>query len=59
MDPRWQNLPHTDTDFVPAEYPDREAWDAKRVHLREQILFAAGLWPMPDLRVRGYRDREL
>jgi dienelactone hydrolase len=48
MDPRWQNLPHTDTAFVPAEYPDREAWEAKRAHLRKQILFASGLWPMPQ-----------
>jgi hypothetical protein len=48
MDPRWQNLPHTDTEFVPAAYPSREAWEAKRAHLREQILFAAGLWPMPE-----------
>lgn len=48
MDPRWQNLPHTDTEFVPTEYPDREAWEDKRAHLRVQILFAAGLWPMPE-----------
>ena len=24
MDPRWQNLPHTHTEFAPATYPDRE-----------------------------------
>jgi dienelactone hydrolase len=48
MDPRWQDLPHTDTEFVPTTYPDREAWEAKRAHLRVQILFAAGLWPMPE-----------
>jgi dienelactone hydrolase len=48
MDPRWQNLPHTDTEFVPTAYPDREAWEAERARLRQQILFAAGLWPMPE-----------
>ena len=48
MDPRWQDLPHTDTEFIPAVYPDREAWERERARLRDQILFAAGLWPMPE-----------
>ncbi len=26
----------------------RKAWDARRKELREQILVATGLWPMPD-----------
>ncbi|MGY8827309.1 MAG: alpha/beta hydrolase family protein [Candidatus Latescibacterota bacterium] len=47
MDPRWQNLPHTDTEFVPTAYADRETWEKKRAHLKKQVLFAAGLWPMP------------
>ena len=48
MDPRWQHLPHTDTEFVPAVYPDRESWEKEKARLREQLLFAAGLWPLPE-----------
>ena len=48
MDPRWQNLPHTHAKFAPKTYPDREAWERERARLRRQILFAAGLWPMPE-----------
>jgi len=48
MDPRWRDLPHTDTEFVPATYPTREAWEAKRAQIKKQVLFAAGLWPMPE-----------
>ena len=28
----------------------REAWEARRKQLREQILVATGLWPMPEKR---------
>ncbi len=48
MDPRWQNLPHTHTEFVPKTYPDRATWERERARLKRQILFAAGLWPMPE-----------
>lgn len=48
MDPRWQNLPHTDTEFVPVPYPDRTGWEARRAALKKQVLFAAGLWPLPE-----------
>lgn len=48
MDPRWRDLPHTDTEFVPTTYADRAAWEAKRDHLKKQVLFAAGLWPLPE-----------
>lgn len=48
MDPRWQNLPHTHAKFAPKTYPDRETWERERARLRRQILFAAGLWPMPE-----------
>ena len=48
MDSRWQNLPNTNTEFVPKSYSDKTSWEAKREHLRDQILFAAGLLPMPD-----------
>ena len=48
MDPRWRDLPHTDTEFVPATYSTREAWEAKRAQIKKQVLFAAGLWPLPE-----------
>ena len=46
--PRWNNLPHTDTEFVPRTYPSLAAWKERREHLRRQILWSAGLWPMPE-----------
>ena len=48
MDPRWRDLPYTHTEFVPAEYANRADWEQERARLREQVLFAAGLLPMPD-----------
>lgn len=48
MDPRWQNLPHTNTEFSPATYPDLETWETEKNRLKNQILFASGLWPMPE-----------
>ena len=48
MDSRWQNLPNTDTEFVPKYYSEKTSWEAKRKHLRDQILFASGLFPMPE-----------
>ena len=48
MDPRWQNLPHTNTEFTPTTYPNRETWEREKARLKKQILFAAGLWPMPE-----------
>ena len=48
MDSRWQNLPNTDTEFVPKSYSEKTSWEAKREHLRDQILFASGLFPMPE-----------
>ncbi len=48
MDSRWQNLPHTDTKFEPNSYSDKASWEIKRAFLREQILFAAGLLPLPE-----------
>ncbi len=47
MDPRWQDLPHTDSEFAPTVYADRAAWEKKRAQLKKQVLFAAGLWPLP------------
>lgn len=48
MDPRWRDLPYTDTEFVPAAYANRTDWERERARLKEQVLFAAGLSPMPD-----------
>ncbi len=48
MDPRWQDIPHTHAEFVPTVYARRADWEAERARLREQVLFAAGLAPMPD-----------
>ncbi|MBT5828635.1 MAG: hypothetical protein HOH77_00460 [Candidatus Latescibacteria bacterium] len=48
MDTRWQNLPHINHTFVPTEYPDLETWETEKIRLRNQILFAAGLTPLPE-----------
>ena len=39
--------PNTDTHFVLPTYTSLEAWNARRSVLRQQILSAAGLSPMP------------
>lgn len=63
VDSRWGDLPDTDTVFEPRHFATRDEWEAHRVHLREQILWAAGLWPMPaktplHARVFGRIDRD-
>jgi hypothetical protein len=47
-DPRWNSLPHTDTEFTPKSYATLADWTERREHLRRQILWSAGLWPMPE-----------
>ncbi|MCW5982905.1 MAG: acetylxylan esterase [Bryobacteraceae bacterium] len=47
-DARNTDIPNTDTHFSPRAYPTRAAWEAKKAQLRRQILFAAGLYPLPD-----------
>ncbi len=37
---------HTPVKFQ--SYPSRKAWEERAAHLRQQILMAAGLWPMPE-----------
>jgi hypothetical protein len=37
----------TNTHFQMPSYPSLEAWEARKLELRRQILFAAGLDPMP------------
>ena len=41
--------PKTLDDYFPFAVPaTREEWEARRVRLREQLLVALGLWPMPE-----------
>ena len=37
-----------DTDFLFTAPTDLKQWDARRQALREQVLVAEGLWPMPE-----------
>ncbi len=41
-------VPTTDTHFQMPEYRTLAEWEARRAHLRKQILFAAGLLPLPE-----------
>ena len=47
-DSRNTNIPNTDTHFTFPGYDSLEQWQARREHLRRQILFAAGLLPEPE-----------
>ena len=41
--------PKTLNDYFPFVVPKtKEAWEARRKQLREQMLVATGLWPMPE-----------
>jgi dienelactone hydrolase len=41
--------PRTYNDYIPFTPPQtKEAWEARRTKLREQLLVANGLWPMPE-----------
>jgi dienelactone hydrolase len=48
QDSRNTDLPGTDTHFRMPEYKTLGEWQARREHLRKQILTAAGLLPMPE-----------
>jgi len=37
-----------DTPRVPPSFKSRAAWEERAAKLREQILVAAGLWPLPE-----------
>ena len=41
------DIPNTDTHFTARPYKTLAEWQARRAHLRKQILSAAGLLPMP------------
>ncbi len=47
-DSRNTNIPHTDTHFTMPQYRNLQEWEARREHLRKQILSAAGLLPLPE-----------
>ncbi len=48
VDNRFTNLPDTNTHFNMPEYKTLAQWEARKKALREQILFSAGLDPMPN-----------
>jgi dienelactone hydrolase len=48
QDSRNTNIPNTDTHFTMPVYKTRAQWEARAAKLRKQILFAAGLEPMPE-----------
>lgn len=47
-DARNKDLPHTDTHFKMPVYRNLAEWEARKTHLRDQILFASGLYPLPS-----------
>ena len=47
QDARNTTIPNTDTHFTPRAYKTLAEWEARKAHLRKQILSAAGLLPMP------------
>ncbi len=69
---RAEEIPNTDarlktrgvwTDVQPKSYAAREEWEARARTLRQQILMAGGLWPMPErtplnVHIFGRVDRE-
>ena len=48
QDARLAEPPHTDTHFRMPVYKTLAEWEARKEHLRKQILSAAGLLPMPE-----------
>ncbi len=46
-DARNTYVPNTDTHFTMPEYRTLAEWEARKAHLRKQILAAAGLFPLP------------
>jgi dienelactone hydrolase family protein len=46
-DLRNEIIASTDTHFTKLDVPSLRQWEGRKEQLRKQILFAAGLWPMP------------
>lgn len=56
-DPRESLNIHSKTRFTPRYYTDLKVWEARREHLKKQILVSAGLWPLlprPPVPVRRF-----
>ncbi|MCL4509420.1 MAG: acetylxylan esterase [Chloroflexi bacterium] len=47
-DLRCQATLHTDTVFEPPAFQSLEEWEHRKVVLRQQVLIASGLWPVPE-----------
>ncbi|MBO0721973.1 MAG: acetylxylan esterase, partial [Blastocatellia bacterium] len=47
-DRRQTEIRHIDFTYTLPEYRTKEEWLARADELRKQILFSAGLWPMPE-----------
>jgi hypothetical protein len=47
-DRRNVDVPDTDTHVVLADFPTRQAWETHRARVKQQVLTAAGLDPMPE-----------
>jgi hypothetical protein len=47
-DRRAVEMRHLDFPYEFTPYKSKEEWKARAEQLREQILFAAGLWPLPE-----------
>src|ERR1017187_9973921 len=47
-DARNVDLRHTDFHFTMPKYGSPPEWEARKAHLRRQILAAAGLYPLPE-----------
>jgi Acetyl xylan esterase (AXE1) len=47
-DRRLTEIRHLDLTYTFPEHRTKEEWLARADHLRKQILFSAGLWPMPE-----------
>ncbi len=48
QDIRNTEIPNTDTRFTMPEYRTVKEWEARKAELKKQILWAAGLLPMPE-----------
>ncbi len=47
-DPRLRQVRHWRDTFTMPRYESREAWEERAAYIRERVLFAAGLLPLPE-----------
>lgn len=62
-DARLLYMEHTGTQFSLSPYDSKSAWEQRAQHLRERVLWTAGLWPLPEktplnARIFGRIDHE-